>query len=82
MKSENSFTLRRDENGFACAIDCRDVTVLHLQVGTERNEVCAELMVEAMNGMDVQRIEKILQAVGAYRFLGKLLKRKGEATNV
>ena len=33
-------TARRDENGFACAIDVEGITILHLNPGTERNEVC------------------------------------------
>jgi hypothetical protein len=74
MPSPETFTLRREENGFACAIDCRGVTVLHLQPGTERNELSAsagliEFMLEALNAMEPERIEKILQAVDAYRFI-------------
>lgn len=75
MANQNCFTLRQDENGFACVIDCRGVTVPHLRIGTERNKLCAGLIVEALNELDTGQIEKILQAVGAYRFLGDLSKR-------
>jgi hypothetical protein len=48
---------------------------LHLNPGTERNETCAGLIAEALCSLDAERIEKILQAVGAYRFLDKLKAR-------
>ena len=66
------FAVRRDGNSMATAIDCQGVTVLHLNPGTERNEICAELIAEALCSLDRSRIEKILQAVGAYRFLDRL----------
>ena len=67
---------RRDDNGFACAIDIDGVTVLHLNPGTERNEVCADLIAEALESLDDARTEKIMEAVGAFRFLGKLKRGK------
>lgn len=63
---------RRDEFGFACALDVDGVTVLHLQAGTERNEVCADLIAEALESLDEERVKKILEVVGAFRFLGTL----------
>ena len=74
--SPRKVVARRDENGFACAIDIDGVTVLHLNPGTERNEVCADLIAEALESLDEQRTEKIMEAVGAYRFLGKLKREK------
>ncbi len=66
------FSARKNDDGFICAIDCQGVTVLHLNPGTERNETCAELIAEALCSLDADRTEKILQVVGAYRFLSKL----------
>jgi hypothetical protein len=43
------FTLRRDEHGFACAIEQDDRTVLHLYAGSERNEEEAERLVCLLN---------------------------------
>jgi hypothetical protein len=67
---------RRDVNKFACAIDIDGITILHLNPGTERNEICADLIAEALESLDDARTEKIMEAVGAYRFLGKLKRDK------
>jgi hypothetical protein len=67
---------RRDENGYACAIDIGGVTVLHLNPGTERNEVCADLIAEALESLDDAKKETFMVAVRAYRFLDRL--KRGE----
>ena len=74
--SSRKVVARRDVDKFVCAIDIDGITVLHLNPGTERNEVCADLIAEALESLDDERTEKIMQAVGAYRFLGTLKKRE------
>jgi uncharacterized protein YqfB (UPF0267 family) len=76
MELNHKVVARRDDNGFACAIDIDGVTVLHLNPGTERNEVCADLIAEALESLKDAVTEKIMEAVGAYRFLGNLKRGK------
>ena len=44
------FMVERDEWGFAKAISCDGVFILHLQAGTCRNEKCAQWIVDRLNG--------------------------------
>jgi hypothetical protein len=76
MELNHKVVARRDDNGFACAIDIDGVTVLHLNPGTERNEVCSDLIAEALESLDDARTGKIMEAVGAYRFIGNLKREK------
>jgi hypothetical protein len=74
--SNRKVVARRDVNNFSCSIDIDGITILHLNPGTERNEICADLIAEALESLDDARTEKIMEAVGAYRFLGKLKRDK------
>lgn len=43
------YSVRRDEHGYACAIDREGYTVLHLMAGTERNEQEVQGIVDRLN---------------------------------
>ncbi len=45
----NQWTIRRDAQGYAAAIELNGITVLHLIPGTERNENHAETVVAILN---------------------------------
>ena len=61
-----TFTVRRDANGHACAIERDGQTILHLAAGSERNEENAGAVVAALNRAETQpaMLEAFDAAVG------------------
>jgi len=57
------WAVERDEYGFAVAVSCDGVYVLHLVPGTERNEENADIIVRALNDI-TQKVSKYLAREG------------------
>ena len=53
-----TWSIRRDDHGFAAAIEEDGRTVLHLCVGTVRNEENIERVVEVLNLRERKRVEE------------------------